>query len=1230
MSINKVIYDGNTLIDLTDDTVNASVLLAGYTAHDRSGALITGTFDTSIFVLKAGDTMTGALTLAGAPTSNLHAATKKYVDDAVGAITDENVKQTGLAGTEQTAYRILLSSTGNDTTTTAGVNKLGALRYTPYHGWLTVDKYHDGTTSSSSGISIGNTTTDGTAGSTYGILRIYGKGEYYAQIAALTNTLTADRTLQMPDQSGTIAVTSDIIDENVKQTSTSSATSVNYAILFSNSTMTAGSDPSTKTEGARISGGLFYNPALGTLYIRRIHSDTETAYSRLVLGNGIGDGTAGACDGRILVYGKGTKYFQIADINNVLTADRTLNVPDLSGTIACLEHIYTINGRITSIGENKNLNTAEFTKPGKYYCNATNAATLSNTPVTNTAFIMLVENSTGSGMGMISETASSYRRRVLYGAYDSSLMYVQICYTNSSSVESYGPWNRYTNDNRVLLLEGGTMTGALTLSGAPTTNLHAATKKYVDDAIAGTTDANVTQTNNNENKNFRVLLSNTNADTTETAGVKKSSQFYFNPYTGSATFCGNHSETSNTASVISLGNSYASGAAGKCYGVLRLYTRNGKYIQIVDNSTTPNTENVNIYPPNSSGTIALVSDLSSYLPLTGGTLTGALTLSGAPTSDLHAATKKYVDDNCTDTKVTISNNSVNNDKRVILGSTASNDTVTESVVKSEGLLFNTYTGQLKVKRVHTSTTSAIGSVVVGTNTADGTAGACHGIVYIYDKTAYWGQIVGDGSLTNNRSYYMPNASGTIALKADHVLKSGDTMTGTLNLTNSSVSINSITAAKAYAIKASAGTEMYVQFAATGNHGVWSSGYGSSLTDANTYTSDGKWIIYRSSSGQVYIPIWASRGSSGNPVYFNADGLPTSMTGSDIVNGLSVGSSASQRDDYIVTQYAGGGTTNVTYYRRALKNVFKALNADDITTALGYTPPTANTDENVKQTNSSNNNSYRILFSVSANDTTTTEGTRKSGALLFNPSTATMSIKRSHTATTAESGNLTIGNSVADGTAGASYGKINLYGKGSYYATIYDKNNTLTANREYYLPNESGTLVTRAYLVSVGDATTPVYFNSAGKPTVCTSIPASFISGDFVTSVALSGSKGISISGSPITSSGTITVSVSTSSGTATRNTTNTSTGEVKWTKYGRVVTVYTTTAFSITSAGATGSGKVLFSGLPKPAQITTFTGMNIGSSGTYDYAINTDGELYALGNSSGGSARVGCTYISAS
>ena len=40
--INKVIYGNRTLIDLTADTVEAAKILTGYTAHDKSGAPITG------------------------------------------------------------------------------------------------------------------------------------------------------------------------------------------------------------------------------------------------------------------------------------------------------------------------------------------------------------------------------------------------------------------------------------------------------------------------------------------------------------------------------------------------------------------------------------------------------------------------------------------------------------------------------------------------------------------------------------------------------------------------------------------------------------------------------------------------------------------------------------------------------------------------------------------------------------------------------------------------------------------------------------------------------------------------------------------------------------------------------------------------------------------------------------------------------------------------------------
>jgi hypothetical protein len=45
-----------------------------------------GSFESTV-VLKSGSTMTGNLTLAGAPTSNLHAATKLYVDDVAGSAT---------------------------------------------------------------------------------------------------------------------------------------------------------------------------------------------------------------------------------------------------------------------------------------------------------------------------------------------------------------------------------------------------------------------------------------------------------------------------------------------------------------------------------------------------------------------------------------------------------------------------------------------------------------------------------------------------------------------------------------------------------------------------------------------------------------------------------------------------------------------------------------------------------------------------------------------------------------------------------------------------------------------------------------------------------------------------------------------------------------------------------------------------------------------------------------
>lgn len=45
MEVNKVVYNGDTLLDLTSDTVTPQTLLSGATAHAANGQSISGTVD---------------------------------------------------------------------------------------------------------------------------------------------------------------------------------------------------------------------------------------------------------------------------------------------------------------------------------------------------------------------------------------------------------------------------------------------------------------------------------------------------------------------------------------------------------------------------------------------------------------------------------------------------------------------------------------------------------------------------------------------------------------------------------------------------------------------------------------------------------------------------------------------------------------------------------------------------------------------------------------------------------------------------------------------------------------------------------------------------------------------------------------------------------------------------------------------------------------------------------
>lgn len=85
MAINKVEYSGNTLIDLTSDSVTPESLLSGVTAHDASGTKITGTFDSDKYLEKTGDASNTTVTFTQA-TSRTNISSKEKLSVIMGKI----------------------------------------------------------------------------------------------------------------------------------------------------------------------------------------------------------------------------------------------------------------------------------------------------------------------------------------------------------------------------------------------------------------------------------------------------------------------------------------------------------------------------------------------------------------------------------------------------------------------------------------------------------------------------------------------------------------------------------------------------------------------------------------------------------------------------------------------------------------------------------------------------------------------------------------------------------------------------------------------------------------------------------------------------------------------------------------------------------------------------------------------------------------------------------------
>ena len=103
MGNSKIVYYGETLIDLTGDTVEAAKLLKGVTAHDKAGEKITGTLSDvtqatpAITVDAAGKITASATQAAGVVAAGTKSATKQLTVQAAKTVTPSASAQTAVA-----------------------------------------------------------------------------------------------------------------------------------------------------------------------------------------------------------------------------------------------------------------------------------------------------------------------------------------------------------------------------------------------------------------------------------------------------------------------------------------------------------------------------------------------------------------------------------------------------------------------------------------------------------------------------------------------------------------------------------------------------------------------------------------------------------------------------------------------------------------------------------------------------------------------------------------------------------------------------------------------------------------------------------------------------------------------------------------------------------------------------------------------------------------------------
>ena len=522
-------------------------------------------------VAKAGDTMTGALTLSGAPTAGLHAATKAYVDSADSThANDTSLHLTSAQNTFLDAVTVTSTEVNQLSGVSSNVQSQIDSKFDKTGGTISGDV----TMGATNAIFISKTPAAGTEAVNKAYVDSLINGQEWKN--PVTDINLVDDGLNTPPGS---PVTNDVYIVGASPTG-AWAGKAGYATFWNGSAW-------VWLQNRAVAVGDRFGVSLTSA---TVVSGSLTAYNNKLVT--ISDATIGA----------------IAYTADTVTAGISTLVFDPDSSKFGVSYTYTDEG--TWVPTNTSVNIVDGAALS-FSGNILNVNAGDGLTIAADA-IKVDLDSTGG----ITTSAGKVLVKLDGATITSSAAGVKVSDATIASIDAKVP------------LAGGTMTGTLILSGAPTVSAQAATKGYVDSADSAL-QGQVTALQGTVASLNTDPTTKTYVDQQDALKVAKAGD----TMTGFLTLSADPTAALHAATKAYVDSADSAHAADAS---LHLTSAQNTFI---DGITVTSGE-VNYLSGVSSN---VQTQLSSKLPLAGGTMTGAIVLAADPAAAMQPATKQYTD-----------------------------------------------------------------------------------------------------------------------------------------------------------------------------------------------------------------------------------------------------------------------------------------------------------------------------------------------------------------------------------------------------------------------------------------------------------------------------------------------------------------------------------------------------------------------------------------------------------